>query len=95
MKKLFLFLFSILVLNAVFAQDFNENSLLEPISETIEIGSIFDTETPLELTLSYDITSFIRNKQKSEYLDAELQIHFNEADPIVKNIRLKESKSRN
>lgn len=66
-----------------------QESVLEPISETVSAESIFETDNPLELTLKYDITSFIRHKTKGEYLDAELHIHINDTDSITKNIRLK------
>lgn len=66
-----------------------ESSLLEPISETVSATSIFENDEPLELSLEYDITSFIRKKSKGEYLDAKLHIHISDTDSIEKNIRLK------
>lgn len=93
MKNLFVFVLLLLCLSSLFAQESNDtlglNSLLEPIVETLPSSSIFDDETPLDLTLRYDITSFIRQKAKGEYLPAELRIHLNETDTIIKNIRLK------
>lgn len=87
---LFVFLAHLFVLQAQeITRDNAENSLLEPISETLPETSIFDLEEPLDISLKYDITSFIRHKSKGEYLPAKLNIHLNETDSIVKNIRLK------
>lgn len=91
----FLYLFFLCVLLSVYAlaqentQTEWDNSALEPVSETLENYRFFDNDEPLKITLKYDITSFIRNKTKGEYLDAELRIRMNESDSIVKNIRLK------
>lgn len=90
MKRLLLFLLAWLVFISAFSQETDENSLIEPISETLSTSSsIFTDEKPLNLTLKYDITSFIKHKNKGEYLDAVLTIHESETDSIVKNIRLK------
>ncbi len=76
-----------------FAQQNHENvpktSLLEPVSETLEELSIFKNDDPLKITLKYDITSFIRHKEKGEYLDAVFIMHLNPTDSIRKKIRLK------
>lgn len=88
MKVTFLnFLFVVFAIN-LFAQT-DEGLMLEPISELVSATSIFENEEPLELTLAYDITSFIRKKSKGEYLDAKLHIHISDTDSIEKNIRLK------
>jgi len=89
MKKTLLLLSCLFVFILSFSQEADENSLLEPISETIDYSSIFENDQPLDLTLKYDITSFVRHKNKSEYLDAELLIHQGETDQILKHIRLK------
>jgi len=65
------------------------DSFLEGVSETIPDVNIFEDDTPLNITLKYDITSFIKNKQKGEFLDAELIIHLNDEQLFTKNIRLK------
>lgn len=91
-KNLLNILFVVCAIN-LFAQTnvdvSDQNSLLEPVSETVRAVSIFENEEPLDLTLKYDITSFIRKKAKGEYLDAELYVHINDTDSISKNIRLK------
>ena len=52
------------------------NSSIEAVTDTLPDINIFDGEEPMHLTLKYDITSFIRNKMKGEYLDAELRIEY-------------------
>jgi len=70
-------------------RELSDSSLIGPVSANIDNINIFEGNEPLNLTLKYDITSFIRNKFKGEYLDAELRLHLSETDSIIKNIRLK------
>lgn len=97
MKSLILILF-FLIPSLLFAQnklkestDSLENiSILEPISETIPTDfSIFEEDTPVDIVLKYDISSFIKNKKKGEYIDAELTVYYTEDQSVTKNIRLK------
>jgi hypothetical protein len=64
------------------------NSNIEAVVDTLQDISIFDDETPMNLVLKYDITSFIKNKMEGEYLDAELQLEY-KGYKNTKNIRLK------
>lgn len=64
------------------------NSSIDAVSDTLPNLDLFADETPMDLTLKYDITSFIRNKMKGEYLDAELLLHYKNYSES-KNIRLK------
>jgi hypothetical protein len=89
MKKLLLLFLLVFVANAVFSQFSDTTSLLEPIVQTIEQTSIFDDNVPIDLTMKYDISSFMKNKNKGDYLDAVLVVHINDNDSVVKNIRLK------
>ena len=66
-----------------------EKSLLGPVIDTIPDINIFGNEEPLKINLTYDITSFIKNKNKGEYLDAILQINYSDTQTITKNIRVK------
>ena len=66
-----------------------EKSLLGPVIDTIPDINIFGDEEPLKIKLTYDITSFIKNKNKGEYLDAILQINYSDTQTITKNIRVK------
>ena len=88
-KKLIVFLLLYSLFLAISAQENNQNLQIGPVSDTVETLDFFDNEEPLELTLKYDITSFIKSKYKGEYLDAELIIYPSDNDSIVKNIRLK------
>ena len=63
-------------------------SALGEVSDTLNNENIFDLEAPLKITLKYDITSFIKNKHKAEYIDAELQILSETNEPVIKNIRI-------
>lgn len=96
MKQTVIFLFAILFSFSVSAQSvkinasdtIQYNSSIDAVSDTLPNLDIFVDETPMNLTLKYDITSFIRNKMKGEYLDAELQVEYKNYK-ATKNIRLK------
>jgi hypothetical protein len=64
------------------------NSSIDAVYDTLPNLNLFVDETPMDLTLKYDITAFIRNKMKGEYLDAELLVHYKNYTE-TKNIRLK------
>ena len=64
------------------------NSPLGEVADTVKTDNFFGTDVPLEITLKYDISAFIKNKQKGEYIDAELQVNYNDK-PVTKNIRIK------
>jgi hypothetical protein len=64
------------------------NSSIDAVTDTIPNLNIFEDDVPMDLTLKYDITSFIRHKVKGEYLDAELHIKYKDYE-ATKNIRLK------
>lgn len=62
--------------------------VLSPVSDTIPVLNIFEDAEPLSVTLKYDITSFIRHKSKSEYIDAEMTVS-SKAFVHTKDVRLK------
>jgi hypothetical protein len=62
---------------------------LGEVADTVQVADFFESDDILKATLKYDITSFIKNKTKGEYLDAELQIFYDENNPVTKNIRIK------
>jgi len=64
------------------------NQVLGEVSETFQPEGFFDGDEPLKITLKYDITSFIKNKNKAEYMDAELIVYNKNEAPITKNIRI-------
>ncbi len=96
MKQLFVFcliLAAPFVLNAqknskIIRDSMLNNQVLGEVSDTLQTFDFFDIEEPLKITLKYDITSFIKNKHKAEYIDAELHVFYPGIDPVVKNIRI-------
>ena len=70
------------------ADTISYSSNIDAVSDTIPNMNLFDEETPMDLTLKYDITSFIKNKVDGEYLDAELFIEYKNYS-VTKKIRLK------
>lgn len=97
MKKLLFLLFSVFLYFSLQAQDtiiasndtLFDQSLLEPVVDTLSDINLFSDDEPLNITLTYDITSFIKNKKEGEYLDALFQINYSDGQTVTKNIRLK------
>jgi hypothetical protein len=58
-------------------------------SDTLEDFGLFSSDEILGLSLRFDITNYLRNKPKDEYLDAVLTYHINDKDSVNKEIRLK------
>jgi len=97
MKRLTYLLFILVFPHFLWAQTSKKTSIdslknissLEEVTDTVPNIDFFGTDGPLKITLKYDITAFVRNKQDGEYLDAELQVNYENMAPIVKNIRIK------
>jgi len=89
MKTRFFLLFVFLIPFFLHAQDSIQYATLSEVTDTVPNIDLFGNEDVLKVTLKYNITSFIREKHKGEYLDAELTINYNDIAPVVKNIRLK------
>jgi hypothetical protein len=62
--------------------------VLGEVSDTVQSEGFFDSEDPLKITLKYDITAFIKNKNEAEYIDAELIVYNKNEAPVTKNIRI-------
>ena len=97
MKTLCFIIYSIFLFTFVNSQEvehINPDTLqkytdLSEVSDTIPGLNFFDVSETLKITLKYDISAFIKNKKEGEYLDAVLEIHYVDQEPVVKNIRLK------
>lgn len=75
--------------NRILNDTISGSPLLGEVTDTVRVIDFFNSNEVLKISLKYDITSFIRHKTKGEYLDAELQIFYDEKNPIVKNVRIK------
>jgi hypothetical protein len=51
--------------------------------------TLFDTDDPLEIKLSFDISYFKKKKSDVEYLDAVLTYFINKTDSVSKNIKVR------
>ena len=54
-----------------------------------ENWDLFGREDLVELSLIFDVKSFLKSKNAENYLDARLLIHMNENDTIEKQVRIK------
>jgi len=61
-----------------------------PIEDTLEIQlDLFETDTPLDITLTFDMKSYQRSKMKGEYIPATFSYTFNDSVRINKSTRIK------
>ncbi|HKK42305.1 MAG TPA: hypothetical protein VJ963_07845 [Bacteroidales bacterium] len=51
--------------------------------------ALFKEDKPIETTLVFDLTSYIRNKPKDGYIKASITFHLSDKDSISRDIRLK------
>jgi hypothetical protein len=97
MKKLLFVVFVLSFPNYLLSQNntitstdsIESNSHFSAVLDTISDYDVFADDIPLDITLTYDISSFIRNKNKGEYIDAVMEIHYNKNQVQTKNIRIK------
>ena len=60
------------------------------IADTQDVKvTLFDTDDLFEISLSFDINRYRKEKMSEEYLDAVLKYFVNDKDSVVKNIRVK------
>jgi len=64
--------------------------------EAVEFGDtinthvdIFEGEDPLEMTLTFDLKKYQREKDKEEYMPVELLLHVNDTFEVAKSVRIK------
>ena len=85
--SLFFLLIVWLAVTGTFAQEIDS---LYSVEDTIAINvDLFSEEDPASITLVYDIKDFLKNKNKDEYVEAQLIYHFNDTVNIEKEIRIK------
>ena len=50
---------------------------------------LFANEEPLEITLQYDLTTYLRKKPREEYLNSKITFHPGTADSLTRDIKLR------
>jgi hypothetical protein len=61
-------------------------SLPDPANKSF---GLFEKDDPLEITLRFDLTKYLRTKPNKEYLKANITFHLSDKDSINKDIRLR------
>lgn len=91
MKKRILFHFCFLTCLLSFTLGQPVDSIPKNIIPDSSIRSLrlFEDGDLIEITLRFDLSTYLREKTKKEYMKAEIVLHVNETDSISKKIRLK------
>jgi len=91
MKKKILFLFCLLTLIVfeVCGIGDKERGNSKVASAPKENFGLFENDELLDITLRLDLTNYIRNKPKEEYLKAQITFNLSETDSIFGDIRLR------
>ena len=65
--------------------------LLRPVIQDTSYPSfgLFENETPLEITLQFDLSTYLRTKPKEEYMKGKITFHPGRADSMTRDIRLR------
>ncbi len=72
---------------SMFAQHIRE---ADDFADTIQTSiDLFEETDPMEITLSFDIKKYQREKNSEEYIPVDLLLHFNDTLDIIKNVRIK------
>lgn len=62
----------------------------DEIEDTIHTAvDLFEGIEPLEITLTFDVKHYLRNKNKDEYLPVDFLMHFSDSVDIRKSVRIK------
>jgi hypothetical protein len=91
MKKGFFFQVSIVTLVISLLTGQNNYSLAQTANADSSKKSfrLFEDDKIVEITLRFDLTTYMRSKPKDEYLKANITIHLSKTDSINKDIGLK------
>jgi hypothetical protein len=54
-----------------------------------QIISLFDSDEPLDITLAFDITGFLKKTLKGDSFEGVMTIHFSETDSLIKKTTIK------
>lgn len=88
MKRCFIFLLlSFFCHIIVLAQEERE---VAELGDTIHTNvDLFEGSEPLEMTLTFDVKKYLKEKNSDEYIPVELLVHFNDTLDIGKSVRIK------
>lgn len=87
LRKYLLFVFLIIVPHAVFSQSALEEQVINDTNAIYK--NFFSKETPIELTLEFDLKAYQRTRSSEEYHDAKLIYQFDDSSRMVHNVKLK------
>ncbi|MRS03232.1 hypothetical protein EG832_08430 [bacterium] len=60
------------------------------VSDTAGVSfGLFENEAPLEVTLKFDITTYLRKKPKDEYMKGKITFHPGSPDSLTREIRIR------
>lgn len=63
------------------------DSTLKKMDNMVSYG-LFESEEPIEITLKYDLTTYLRKKPKDEYMKATIVFNPGKPDSLARDIRL-------
>lgn len=88
-KLTFCSYFTLIVVSLVFCQT-NVLTADTPAPDTTYSSfRLFEDETPLEITLSFDLSTYLKTKSKKEYMKGRITFHLENADTLTKNINIR------
>jgi hypothetical protein len=69
----------------------NSNAVAQSLIRDTSNSSfgLFENEAPLEITLQFDLTTYLRTKPKEEYMKGRITFHPGSEDSITRDIRVR------
>ena len=87
-KILLSFCLAILLIYPVSGQDDTLSDTPAPVKFAKNFG-LFEEGEPVEITLRFDMSTYLRTKPKEDYLKARMIFHFDKKDSLARNIKLR------
>lgn len=91
MRKLIFFQVCLIVfiVSPVFGQNDSTRTQSALPDTSLKSFRLFEDQTPLEITLRLDLSTYFRTKPKKGYLKANITFHLSKTDSVSQDIRLK------
>jgi len=79
----------ILIVLLAFCQNSSSTAKSDIPDTTFTSFRLFEDEAPLEITLQFDLSTYLKTKSKKEYMKGKITFHPGNADTIIKNINIR------
>ena len=80
---------TLFLISPLYGQDAESDKSSAAVDTIFNDFGLFTSDKVLNISLRFDVTEYMRNKSREDYLDATLTYHINEKDSINKELKLR------